>query len=148
MMTENLVSQEGGGLPEKTLKKLDHLAGLSYDNYLKEIDHLSQLDLVHLKIEIGNYDNLPYEVLKTFLPDGTKDQMVAQVLRHKRGVWLKDHPDQSIADSNALEGVITFSGQFVPKKIWEKMSRGERRGVLVGSTCSHFEHGVPGMSDD
>ena len=146
--TKVVTREEGYVLPEMAKRKLDQIAALSPVDYAKETDRLSNLRSDDLRAEIGDYQQLPYEVLRNLLPGGTEDGEVAQVLRDKREVWLVDHPDQSVVKLNAAKGVITFSGQFVSQDVWMKMTMGERRGVLVGTTCSHYEHDVSGLSDD
>lgn len=84
-------------------------------------------------------EDLSYEELQRLFPDGSGDPQVAEILRNKRAEHLGVQEQKG--------GVIGFDGRVMPRDQWEKATPAQRRGWLVGSTCSHYEGGVPGMDD-
>lgn len=117
----------------------------SNEDLLAEVDRLSHMTLDQLEDKLGGkIEELPYEFLQTMFIDGSDHPEVADVLRRKRQGYLKDHPEQEVA-KGAAEGIITFDGRFVPKKLWDTATDSEKRGALVGSTCFHYNSDTPGM---
>ncbi|KKT35847.1 MAG: hypothetical protein UX12_C0020G0003 [Candidatus Collierbacteria bacterium GW2011_GWC1_45_47] len=112
---------------------------------LAEVDRLSEMNLENLTQHIGgNVNELPYEFLQTIFIDGSDDPRVADILREKRGEYLKSHPEKQVA-KGASEGIIAHDGRFIPKALWDTATDSEKRGVMVGSTCFHYNSETPGM---
>lgn len=133
-------------LPEWYTRYVGALTGQS-DLLENEIVNLSKMNLVELKERMGgDITEIPYDFLRTIFPTGSSDESVVNILRKKRTDYLKLHPEeQKIKDAD--KGVIGFDGRFYPETAWEKMTPAERRGVVVGTTCFHYNSDTPGMSD-
>lgn len=43
--------------------------------------------------------------------------------------------------------IIGPDGEIISEKDYQNLSAGERRRYMVGRTCDHYEHDVPGLSD-
>lgn len=115
---------------------------------LEEVKALSSMTTEELEKHIGGkIGELPYEVLETLFIDGSDDQNVVGVLRTKRADYLKKHPEKQVS-KGASEGIITFDGRFISKKVWETASASEKRGALVGSTCFHYNSDTPNMGSN
>jgi hypothetical protein len=82
--------------------------------------------------------------LKTLFIDGAGDPRVAGMLRKKRTEYLKLHPEEQ-AGRGASDGVITYDGRFISKKDWDSATDSEKRAILVGATCFHYNSDTPGM---
>jgi len=115
---------------------------------LDEIKKVSEMKLEEITKHMGGkIEELPYVVLKELFIEGSEDQRVADILRKKRTNYLKLHPEEQIS-RGASEGVITYDGRFISKEDWDTASDSEKRAVLVGSTCFHFNSGTPGMDSN
>lgn len=118
-------------------------------NLVEEVNRLSEMRLNDLERHLGgSIKELPYEFLQTLFIDGTDDEQVAGILRDKRQTYLKDHPEAYKGSKGASEGIVGFDGRVWSKAQWDKMTLSERQGVLVGSTCFHYESGTPGMTSN
>lgn len=134
-------------LPEWYEKYIDNFVQSKKDLDLEKA-HVEKLNPEDLKSHIGgNFEELPYEALQVLMPKGSDDIIVADVLRDKRTKYLKEHPEMQ-KDRGASEGVIAFDGRFIPMSDWETATASERRAILVGSTCFHFNSGTPGMDSN
>lgn len=116
---------------------------------LVEVKLLSTLNKVKLNNHLGgNIEELPYKILQTLLIEGTDDEEVAEILRSKREIYLKTHPEEYKGVANAGLGIVAFDGRFISQTDWDTASDSEKRAVLVGSTCFHYNSGTPGMDSD
>lgn len=127
--------------------KLSEIAEMEPKRVQSEVERLGTLSHDDLTSELGPYETYPYDQLRVLLAEGSDDEDVAEVLREKRVQWLRDNPNERIGNTEGAKGVITVHGEFIPWSAFEHMTAGERRGVLVGNTCSHYEHDVPGLDD-
>ena len=131
-----------------------------FDNYLQrlnvegrdlleEVKLLSTFDVKRLEERLGGPVNeIPYETLMTLFVEGSDDPLVAEVLRNKRAVYLKSHPEEYKGAIGAGMGVITYDGRFISQKDWQTTTDSEKRAILVGSTCFHYNIDTPGMGSD
>lgn len=96
----------------------------------------------------GKIEELPYEILRSILEKGSDDESVGAILRGKRAEYLKDHKEDYKGVSNAGKGVIAFDGRFIPIQDWESATESEKRAIMVGSTCFHYNSDTPGMGSN
>lgn len=82
---------------------------------------------------------LSYKELSELYPQGSDDPEVVELLRQKRTEVRKDIPPVGYA--------IGPDGRIYSQQEYDRMTPAQRRGLCVGSTCSHYEGDVPGMSD-
>ncbi len=116
-------------------------------NLVRELDLVAEMNYSQLNNHLGgSIDELPYEVLGTLLINGTDDEKVANILRLKRQKYLEKHPEEYKGVRGAQEGIIGFDGIVHPMSDWRDASMSEKIGVLVGSTCFHYNSDTPGMS--
>ena len=89
----------------------------------------------------GNVSDLGYDLLRTLFSEGSDDEQMAEVLRAKRNEYFKAHPELV----EKVEGIIAYDGRVIPMNDWLDASDSEKRGILVGSTCFHYNSDTPGM---
>ncbi len=115
---------------------------------LQELQKLSMMKLDEINKHIGgNFEDLPYEIMDTLLVDGSESKDVVDILIRKRTDYIKIHPEKTRGVSGADEGIITFNGRFINKKVWDTASDSEKRSAMVGTTCFHYNSGTPNMDD-
>jgi len=115
---------------------------------LEEIKNLSTHTYEDISKRIGGpVENLPYDVLRSLFINGFDDEKLAGILRDKRTEYLNDHPEE-VFSKNASEGVITFDGRFISKADWDTATDSEKRAIMVGSTCFHYNSDTPGMGSN
>lgn len=124
-----------------------------YQEYLKKINNnrvdlldlvrrLSSMQMDDISSEMnGNVEDLGYELLSTLFSEGSTDERMAAVLTRKRGEYVKKHPELV----GKSEGIITFDGRVISMEDWNTATDSEKRAILVGSTCFHYNSGTPGM---
>jgi len=112
----------------------------------EEQKSLEGLGLDAIKARLGgDIKDLPYPSLQLLFPKGSDDEEVGAVLREKRTEFSMDHPE--ILNLGDSEGIISADGVVVLKSDYDKMTAAQKRGVMVGRTCFHYESGRRGMSD-
>ncbi len=117
------------------------------ENVSEKLANFDTLSYAAINAAIGgDMRELPYQVLRVLLPDGSDNQQVADVLRSSREEYLKSHPDE-VQGRGATEGIISYDGRFIPIKIWETLTEHQKFAVFVGSTCTHYAGDVPGYGD-
>ena len=123
------------------------IIGLSEVDLTQLLTNLEKLGLAELtEFFGGSIEELSYELLRIILPSGSDDEEVATILREKRKMYLKSHPNEILA-SKARRGVIAYDGRFMPEAEWKALPLNERLAVTVGPTCSHYAGHVPGYGD-
>jgi len=126
-----------------------------YDDYVKKIHEedvdllslvrrFSEMSIEEISKEIGgNLSDLNYDTLKTLLSEGSENAEVAQLLRDKRTTFLKES-----GQLPQIEGIVAYDGRVIPMKDWLSATDSEKRAILVGSTCFHYNSGTPGMDSN
>jgi len=128
----------------------EYVSDLKENNvdFLDEVNTISSLSLDEIEERIGGeLSELPYEYLQTLFIDGTDVLEVASFLREKREKYLLNHPELQLSKGYS-EGVISNDGRFISKEEWESASDSEKRAIMVGSTCFHYNSGTPGMDSN
>jgi hypothetical protein len=143
LLTENL-----NNVPNWYNEYVDKLVQSGRDITL-EAEEASKMSSDKLNEHLGGKINdLPYEVLRSLLPNGSDDENVGAVLSGKRAEYLKNHKDEYKGNHDAGKGVITYDGRFISKQDWDSATDSEKRAIMVGSTCFHFNSDTPGMGSD
>ena len=125
---------------------VEYTKNIPKDKLLDEVRAISTLSIQEINSRMGgNIAELPYDCLKTLFIDGSDDQEVVLLLRNKRETYLKGHPEVYNGVRGALEGIVSYDGRVVSMEDWKTASDSEKRGVLVGSTCFHYNSDTPGM---
>lgn len=147
-MNENTAEQQSIKCEVKVPKWFEEYAdkfSRSGKQLKTEVFDMSKMTADELNKHLGgDFKELPYEALGTILSEGSDDLNVAKSLREMRETYLADHPEKQIS-KGASEGVITFDGRFISQKDWETATDSEKRAIMVGSTCIHFNSDTPGM---
>lgn len=143
---KNLANEVESSLPEwfKTYKKKLHDENTDLEEEIKNLSKLKESQLIERLG--GKIQDLPYEVLQMLFVDGSDHDEVADVLRKKREGYLKSKPDY--AERFGKGFIVGFDGRIWSVEQWSSMTPSEKRGVMVGSTCFHYESGTPGMSSE
>lgn len=127
---------------------LQKITGYNSVRLAREISHLEGLSPEELSRAIGgDFSTLSYLQMTCILPNGSNNQQVADIIREERKKYLLDHPEEE-QGRGATDGVIGFDGRFFTLKKWGEMSPSDRFAVVIGSTCSHYNHDVPGYGDN
>jgi hypothetical protein len=114
----------------------------------EEVEGLIGMGMEGVNKRLGvDMNKLPYEILRVLFPDGSDHAEVGKILSKKREEYLKTHPEEQVA-KGASKGVITCDGMFVSQDRWDQATPAERRTILVGRTCFHWNSDTPGMGDD
>lgn len=125
---------------------VEYAKNVPKDKLLDEVRTISSLSIQEINSRMGgNIAELPYDCLKTLFIDGSDDQEIVLLLRKKRETYLKDHPEAYNGVRGALEGIVSYDGRVVSMEDWKSATDSEKRGVLVGSTCFHYNSDTPGM---
>jgi|GEM_PF-5291719 hypothetical protein len=120
----------------------------SKTDLLDEIKKLSAMSLNQVESRIGGkLDDLPYEYIKTLFIEGSDNEEVADSLRKARNRYLLNNPKEQLA-RGASEGVISNDGRFISLEEWNSATESEKRAIMVGSTCFHYNSGTPGMDSE
>ena len=150
LMADQLSSEQQRIEKERPGWFIKHLLVLGQrgeDACLEEIKSLATMNLNEVNGLLGGeVRDLPYEMLCTMFIEGTADEQIASTLRAKREDYLKRHPNLRSSDPDAGRGVIAYDGRFISWKDWESATDSEKRAIMVGSTCFHYNSDTPGMS--
>jgi len=134
-------------LPDWYIKFSDNFSKSKKD-ISQEVANVEIMDKEILEKYIGgSIEELPYEALQVLLPNGSDDDNVGDILREKRTNYLKIHPEMS-KSKNSDGHIIAFDGRIIPMADWLTATDSEKRAILVGSTCFHYNSDTPGMDSN
>lgn len=96
-------------------------------------------------LEIKPMDEWTWEEWRVMYPEGVPDDDPKQ---EEKAEMMRSARKSAMGVPEMPIFIIGPDGEIVAKEDFDKMTAGQRRTYTVGRTCDHYEHGVPGMSDD